>query len=41
MTPPMGGMGGGPNMQGMNDQEQMMVRGVSLQLVIRSVEEDS
>lgn len=28
MTPPMGGMGGGPNMQGMSDQEQMMVKGV-------------
>lgn len=28
MTPPMGGMGGGANMQGMNEQEQMMVKGV-------------
>lgn len=28
MTPPMAGMGGN-NMQGMNDQEQMMVKGVS------------
>lgn len=34
MTPPMGGLGGGAgagagNMQGMNEQEQMMVKGVS------------
>ncbi|ODM21242.1 Mitochondrial import inner membrane translocase subunit tim22 [Aspergillus cristatus] len=28
MTPPMGGMGGGPNMQGMSEQEQMMVKGM-------------
>lgn len=28
MTPPMSGLGGN-NMQGMNDQEQMMVKGVS------------
>lgn len=41
MTPPMGGMGGGPNMQGMSEQEQMMVKGVRLQLNIRSMEEDS
>ena len=33
MTPPMGGLGGGAgagNMQGMNEQEQMMVKSVSL-----------
>lgn len=41
MTPPMGGMGGGANMQGMSDQEQMMVKGVRLQLHTRSVEDDS
>lgn len=30
MTPPMGGLGGGGmnDMQGMNEQEQMMVKGV-------------
>jgi len=35
MTPPMGGMGGGANMQGMSEQEQMMVKGVRLPLHIR------
>ena len=29
MTPPMAGMGGNNMQQGMNDQEQMMVKGVS------------
>lgn len=30
MTPPIGGMGGANNMQGMSDQEQAMVKAVRI-----------